>query len=194
MGLINVSICLIDIDSEDLQNNKIDQPSSWNLFSCNQIMTFYLAFLFWIDQKLQQAPKVCTGAPGGSGVKGKWQPTPVFLPGKSHGQRRLVGYSPLGSKRVRHDLATKQQQYQYKNAYSEQSTVFSGTSMLVYCSDSVGQCNCKCFTRGIFSALSSDLYYTHTTCTHTCIYIFSFQILAQAWTQQWSERKMCCSC
>ena len=24
----------------------------------------------------------------------KWQPTAVFLPGKSHGQRRLVGYSP----------------------------------------------------------------------------------------------------
>ena len=23
----------------------------------------------------------------------KWQPTPVFLPGKSHGQRSLVGYS-----------------------------------------------------------------------------------------------------
>ena len=31
----------------------------------------------------------------------------LFLPGKSHGQRRLVGYSPLGHKRVRHDLATK---------------------------------------------------------------------------------------
>ena len=24
----------------------------------------------------------------------KWQPTPVLLPGKSHGQRSLVGYSP----------------------------------------------------------------------------------------------------
>ena len=24
----------------------------------------------------------------------KWQPTPVFLPGKFHGQRRLAGYSP----------------------------------------------------------------------------------------------------
>ena len=24
----------------------------------------------------------------------KWQLTPVFLPGKSHGQRSLVGYSP----------------------------------------------------------------------------------------------------
>ena len=28
----------------------------------------------------------------------KWQPTPVFLPGKSHGQRNLVGYSPWGCK------------------------------------------------------------------------------------------------
>ena len=26
----------------------------------------------------------------------KWQPTPVFLPGKFHGQRSLVGYSPWG--------------------------------------------------------------------------------------------------
>ena len=26
----------------------------------------------------------------------KWQPTPVFLPGKSHGWRSLAGYSPLG--------------------------------------------------------------------------------------------------
>ena len=26
----------------------------------------------------------------------KWQPTPVFLPGDSHGQRRLVGCSPPG--------------------------------------------------------------------------------------------------
>ena len=26
------------------------------------------------------------------------QPTPVFLPGESHGQRSLVGYSPWGRK------------------------------------------------------------------------------------------------
>ena len=38
-------------------------------------------------------------------LRRKWQPTPVFLPGKSHGQRSLVGYSPWGRKRVRHDLA-----------------------------------------------------------------------------------------
>ena len=36
-------------------------------------------------------------------------PTPAFLPGKSHGQRRLVDYRPWGCKRVRHDLTTNQQ-------------------------------------------------------------------------------------
>ena len=37
--------------------------------------------------------------------KRKWQPTPVSLPGKSHGQRSLVGCSPWG-RRVGHDQAT----------------------------------------------------------------------------------------
>ena len=40
----------------------------------------------------------------------KQQPTPVFLPGEFHGQRSLVSYSPWGHKKVRHNLATKQQQ------------------------------------------------------------------------------------
>ena len=35
-----------------------------------------------------------------------WQPTPVFLPGESHGQRSLAGYSPW-SHRVRQDLTPK---------------------------------------------------------------------------------------
>ena len=34
----------------------------------------------------------------------------VLLPGKSHGQRSLAGCSPWGRERVRHNLATKQQQ------------------------------------------------------------------------------------
>ena len=36
---------------------------------------------------------------------GKWQPTPVFLPEKSHGQR--TGRSPWGHKRVGHDWVTE---------------------------------------------------------------------------------------
>jgi len=37
----------------------------------------------------------------------KWQATPVFLSGKAHGQRRLVGRSPWGQQRVEHDWATE---------------------------------------------------------------------------------------
>ena len=37
----------------------------------------------------------------------EWQPTPVFLPGESHGQRSLACYSVHGVSRVRHNLATK---------------------------------------------------------------------------------------
>ena len=30
----------------------------------------------------------------------QWQPTPVLLPGKSHGRRSLVGYSPWGCREL----------------------------------------------------------------------------------------------
>ena len=30
----------------------------------------------------------------------EWQPTPVFLPGKSHGWKSTVGYSPWGRKEL----------------------------------------------------------------------------------------------
>ena len=45
--------------------------------------------------------KICWGR--------KQQPTPVFLPGKSLGQRSPVGYSPWSHKRVRHNLLIKEQ-------------------------------------------------------------------------------------
>ena len=32
--------------------------------------------------------------------RGEWQPTSVFLPGDSHGQRSLVGYNPWGLKEL----------------------------------------------------------------------------------------------
>ena len=37
----------------------------------------------------------------------KWQPTPVLLPGKFHGQKNLADYRSMGSLRVRHDWVTK---------------------------------------------------------------------------------------
>ena len=48
----------------------------------------------------------------------KWKPTPIFLPGKSHGQRNLAGYNLWGPKRVGHDLAAKQLQNSSKKIKS----------------------------------------------------------------------------
>ena len=42
-----------------------------------------------------------------------WQPTPVFLPGESHGQRSLVAYSPRGHKES--DTAEKTEHGTNKN-------------------------------------------------------------------------------
>ena len=43
-------------------------------------------------------------------LRKKWQLTPIFLPRKCHRQKNLVGHSPRGHERVRHDLTTKQKQ------------------------------------------------------------------------------------
>ena len=39
----------------------------------------------------------------------KWQPTPVFLPGKPHGQRSVASYSPWGCRRVGQSFVTIEQ-------------------------------------------------------------------------------------
>ena len=46
----------------------------------------------------------------------KWQPTPVFLPGESHGRRSLVGCSPWG--RTESDTTDATQQQQQQQQYS----------------------------------------------------------------------------
>ena len=43
----------------------------------------------WFDPWVEKIP-----------CRRKWQPTPLFLPGKSHGQRNQVGYSPWACKEV----------------------------------------------------------------------------------------------
>ena len=55
-----------------------------------------------------QTVKLCLqcGRPGFDSWVGKipwrrkWQPTPALLPGKSHGRRSLIGYSPWGRKEL----------------------------------------------------------------------------------------------
>ena len=43
----------------------------------------------------------------------KWEPTPVLLPGRSHGRRRVVDYSPWGRK----ESDTTERPHFHFNAY-----------------------------------------------------------------------------
>ena len=67
------------------------------LFSSSQIRIIllisvgFLELIQWVFKWRWQITKLIE-------VYWKWQPTPVFLPGESHGQRSLVGYSPWGCK------------------------------------------------------------------------------------------------
>ena len=61
----------------------------------------------------------------------KWQLTPAFLPGKSHGKRSLVGYSPWGHKRVGHDRAHTQ--YNNRSFWEEKWVCVCGGRDMLEC-------------------------------------------------------------
>ena len=62
--------------------------------------------LSWEDLETLEKETERSGDPGeGNGKiwrpwRRKWQPSPVLLPGESHGGRSLVGYSPRGRKEL----------------------------------------------------------------------------------------------
>ena len=61
--------------------------------------------------------------------KRKWQPTLVFLPGESHGQRTLAGYSPWGHKEsdvTDHSTA-------HKNLNPRSSNLSTCYSLVLFC-------------------------------------------------------------
>ena len=51
----------------------------------------------------------------------KWQPTPVLLPGKSHGRRSLIDYSPWGCKE---SDTTERLHYQIKTILKQETGIF----------------------------------------------------------------------
>ena len=57
----------------------------------------------------------------------KWQPTPVFLPGESHGQRSLEGYNPQSHK----DSDMTEQLTTHTQAIPEQALQHSATGTLL---------------------------------------------------------------
>jgi len=61
-----------------------------------------LSRVLWASLMAQQVNAGDAGdmgsIPGWGWRRKKWQPTPIFLPEKPHGQRSLAGYSPKGRK------------------------------------------------------------------------------------------------
>ena len=65
------------------------------------IVLTFVGFPWWFSGKESTCQcRRCMFDPwvGKNPWRKKFQPTPVFLPGKSHGQRRLAGCSPWGHK------------------------------------------------------------------------------------------------
>ena len=94
------------------------QGSSWPRdWTCGSILNLFWwkeqdGLPWWLSDKqftCQFKRRVFDSWVGKIPWRRKWQPTSVFLPGKSYGQGSLAGYSPWGHKRVGHHLATKQQ-------------------------------------------------------------------------------------
>ena len=86
--------------------------SGWRIFSLFDVSVIfeYCYMLNGLPKALavKNSPaKICEFDPWVRKIlwRRKWQPTPVFLPGESHGGRSLVGYRP-GDRRVGHDWAT----------------------------------------------------------------------------------------
>ena len=52
--------------------------------------------LAWKIPWMEEPGRLQSMGSGGGSRRRQWQPTPVLLPGKSHGRRSLVGCSPWG--------------------------------------------------------------------------------------------------
>ena len=76
----------------------------------------------------------------------KWQPTPVFLSGESHGQRNLAGYSPWGRKEL--DTTERLTHTQVDRSFSsKEEASFNFMASLTICSEFGAHDNkvCHCF-------------------------------------------------
>ena len=95
----------------------------------------------------------------------KWQPTPVFLPGESHGRRSLVGHSPWGCK--------GSDRTEWLHTHRAFHLVFHRYFFLYYSSDSFFKYN---FSSLNLSLAGSNLYWSPSVDFQTLSTIF-FSIL-----------------
>ena len=77
-------------------HSNISLPQQQKVVCCPYFKYLFLWASPWVSVKNLPAMQETQVDPwvGKIPCRRKWQPTPVFLPVKAHGQRSLVGYSP----------------------------------------------------------------------------------------------------
>ena len=108
LGERSISLALLFLHMENGNSNRNNNDTQkWNVINNNNIyIEIYWASL--VAQRLKRLPAMqetwvrslgwADPWVGQIPWRRKWQPTPVFLPGESHGWRSLVGYSSRGRK------------------------------------------------------------------------------------------------
>ena len=92
-GSLILTVCL-GVTSENRKFSSFIFHSTQLCFVCLFVFVFNLVSVFGFHI----CGFVCFPWVGKIPWRRKWQPTPVFWPGESHGWRSLVGYSPQGCK------------------------------------------------------------------------------------------------
>ena len=97
-------ICLIKYDPFSFTNVETEAHKSLNLMcklpylvALDLRLSHQASLVAWMVKNLLTIPETWVLFLGQEDPwRREWQPTPVFSPGESHGQRSLVGYSPWG--------------------------------------------------------------------------------------------------
>ena len=89
-GMVTHSLryCCLENSTDRLQNQK---GKRWERYTLSRALGASL-----MAQQVNARDAGHMGSTPGSGWRKKWQPIPVLLPEKPHGQRSLAGYSPKG--------------------------------------------------------------------------------------------------
>ena len=112
-------VCDLCVSGGQQSSGQWPAPGEETIPAMESISSADQALAYWLDGEVSACSAGDTGSPvlgrspgegHGNPLQYSWvpahssilgfQPTPVFLPGESHGQRRLAGYSPWGHKEL----------------------------------------------------------------------------------------------
>ena len=100
-------------------------------------------------------------------LRRKWQPIPVFLPGKSRRQRSLVGYSPGGHIGVRPNSVTK-----------TEAITFLFTSLKIYFFSQIDFIKLSNYnTLKLFYYYVNQILYIYINCHLNNIFIYCYNYI-----------------